>query len=230
MQRQDDVGQLRQRRIGPGDCQNACAVVARQFHRFNQLRGDPGQRADNHHLFGTEAGGGDTHHHCIVAHRNRIAEAHQAHLQFIAAQGRTAAHAEGVNHPRLAQQFHRIGETRLIERGQVLAQGRLDVAHDLPVERRLLGRARRVEKPAADAAGLGQLQAQVTQVLAADRTGEPRQRGAADLRPQRQFIEAGGGGKSYVVEHQAGDASFTGAEGVLTGADLVEDVHASGSG
>jgi hypothetical protein len=37
-------------------------------------------------------------------------------------------------------------------------------------------------------------------------------------------------GKTYVVEHQPGDASFAGAEGILTGADLIEDVHGGGSG
>ncbi len=59
LQRQDDVGQLRQRRIAAGDGQNARAVAARQFHGFQQFRGDPGQRTDNDYLFGTEAGRGD---------------------------------------------------------------------------------------------------------------------------------------------------------------------------
>ncbi len=130
-----------------------------------------------------------------------------------------------MDHPRLADHPHRIAEPRLFERRQMLAQGRFDIADDLPIKRRLLRRARRVEEAAADTAGLGQLQAQVPQVTTADGTGEARQGGAADFRPQGQLIEAGRSGKAYVVEHQPGDSAFAGAEGILTGADLVEDVH-----
>jgi hypothetical protein len=39
----------------------------------------------------------------VMTHRNRVTEAHQTHLQFIAAQGRATAHAERVNHPRLTE-------------------------------------------------------------------------------------------------------------------------------
>ncbi|MNY62955.1 hypothetical protein D3C86_1998530 [compost metagenome] len=80
MQRQDDVGQLRQRRVAAGDREDACAIVARQFHRLHQLRGDPGQRANDHYMISAETGRGDAHHHRVVAYRDRITEAHQAHL------------------------------------------------------------------------------------------------------------------------------------------------------
>ena len=40
----------------------------------------------------------------------------------------------------------------------MLTQGRLDIADDLPIERRLIRRPRRVKEAAADAAGLGTIE------------------------------------------------------------------------
>nr|GFD56642.1 hypothetical protein [Tanacetum cinerariifolium] len=81
------------------------------------------------------------------------------------------------------------------------------------------------EKTCANAAGLRQLQAQIPQILAANRAGEPRQRGAADLGARGQLVEAGAGAERNVAENQSGDAAFTRAERILASADLVKDVH-----
>ncbi len=117
-------------------------------------------------------GGDHAHHHRVAAGGHRVTQAHQPGLQFLAAQAGATAHAECVNHACIGDTGDGGGKTRCFKAGQVLAQGGFDVVDNPGEKRRLLRRRFRMQKAAADAAGLGQLQAQVAQIPATDTARE----------------------------------------------------------